>query len=97
MVRLLVGVAAVLASCALEPGDELLTTNHVYAACRNALSFHAERAGARVVVLREEVALAQLLRLGEVLDGGDVARGEAVLLAQLEDLLAGVLVEPAGE
>ena len=37
------GVAAVLASCALEPGDELLTTNHVYAACRNALSFHGDR------------------------------------------------------
>lgn len=44
------GVAAVLASCRFEPGDELLTTNHVYGACRNALSFHAERAGARVVV-----------------------------------------------
>lgn len=39
---------------ALEPhwgrGDDLLTTNHTYAACRNALDVVAARCGARVVV-----------------------------------------------
>ena len=34
----------------LRPGDELLTTNHVYNATRNALEFFAARVGARVVV-----------------------------------------------
>jgi isopenicillin-N epimerase len=43
-------VNAVLRSLALEPGDELLLTNHTYAACRKTADFVAERTGARVVV-----------------------------------------------
>lgn len=45
-------VNTVLASVALGAGDELLLTNHGYAACRNAAEYWATRAGARLVEAR---------------------------------------------
>ncbi len=44
------GVNAVMRSLAFEPGDELLLTNHTYAACRKTVDFVTARTGARVVV-----------------------------------------------
>jgi len=44
------GVNAVLRSLNFEPGDELLLTNHTYAACRKTVDFVAAKTGAHVVV-----------------------------------------------
>ena len=45
------GLNAVIASVRLAPGDELICLSQIYGAVANALRYHAERSGARVVVL----------------------------------------------
>jgi isopenicillin-N epimerase len=43
-------VNTVLRSLKLGPGDEILTTNHAYPSCRNAIHFISETTGARPVI-----------------------------------------------
>lgn len=52
------GVNAVVRSLSFEPGDEILTTDHAYGACRKTLDYVAARTGARVMVARVPFPLA---------------------------------------
>lgn len=45
------GVNTILRSLSLEPGDEIIVTNHSYQACWNAVDFVTERAGAKTVIV----------------------------------------------
>lgn len=53
------GVSTVLRSLDFQPGDELLTTNHDYHACRMALEFVAQRTGAVVKVVDVPLPLSE--------------------------------------
>jgi len=75
------GVNAVLRSLELAPGDELLATDHLYPACRNALDYVARRSGARVVVARVPFPIASPREVEEAVMQ---AAGPRVRLALLD-------------
>ncbi|TAL09733.1 MAG: aminotransferase class V-fold PLP-dependent enzyme, partial [Nitrospirae bacterium] len=74
------GVNAVLRSLRFEPGDEVLTTTHVYAACRNALDFIADRTGARVVMAAIPFPVESPERIGELILAAKTPRTRLALL-----------------
>jgi len=75
------GVNTVLAGLPLAPGDELLTTDHAYRACRNALDRVAARSGARVVAVRVPFPLQDP---GEVVSALLAAAGPRTRLAVID-------------
>lgn len=74
------GVNAVLRSQRFSPGDELLTTDHAYGACKNALEYVAAAQGARVVVARTPFPLQSSAQLVAALLGAVTVRTRFALL-----------------
>jgi isopenicillin-N epimerase len=74
------GVNAVLRSLDLGPDDELLTTDHEYNACRNALDFVAERSGARVVTVQVPFPCDSPDRVLDVVLRGSTSRTRLALI-----------------
>ena len=74
------GVNTVLASLTFAPGDELLTTDHAYNACRNAMEFHAARHGASVVVARVPFPLTREQEIVDAVMASVTPRSKLVML-----------------
>jgi isopenicillin-N epimerase len=74
------GVNSVLRSLTFEPGDELLTTNHAYNACRNALEFVAQRWGAKIVVATIPFPIQESEQILEAILAGVTSRTKLALL-----------------
>jgi isopenicillin-N epimerase len=74
------GVNTVLRSLTFERGDQLLTTDHVYNACRNAMNFVAEQFGAEVVIAPIPFPIADASEVVESVLGRVTERTKLVLL-----------------
>ena len=86
------GVNTVLRSLDLKPGDELLTTDHEYNACRNALDFVAERSGARVVVANVTLPVRSPEQIVDAVIAGVTSRTRIVLIDHVTSKTA--IVQP---
>lgn len=75
------GVNAVLQSFPLQAGDAVLTIDHAYQACKNALHYWAGRAGAEVIVARVPFPLAHE---DEVVSAIEAALTPRVRLAMID-------------
>lgn len=73
-------VATVVASLRLAPGDELLTTSHLYNACRNILQQAADRSGARLVIAEVPFPIASATEVETALLAAVTDRTRFVLL-----------------
>ncbi|MFO0626989.1 MAG: aminotransferase class V-fold PLP-dependent enzyme [Polyangiales bacterium] len=89
------GVNTVLAALDLGPGDEVLTLDHAYNACANALRHWSTRRGARVVVAPLRFPLTRPEEVLETLEAHATARTRLLLLDHVTSPTA--LVLPAAE
>lgn len=85
------GVNAVVRSIRWSPGDEILTTDHCYQACRNTLDFVAERSGAKVVVVRLPFPVSAPQQIVDTVLAGATARTRLAVLDHITSPTALVL------
>lgn len=88
------GVNTVLRSLQLGPGDEIVTTDHVYNSCRNALRWQEER-GARAVYAKVPWPIAGPWQVVEAVLGAVSGRTRLVLIDHVTSPTG--LIFPVGE
>jgi len=74
------GVNAVVRSLEWRPGDEIVTTDHAYAACRKTLEYATRRTGARVVVAAVPFPLSSESEIVDAVLGAVTPRTRLALL-----------------
>jgi len=84
------GVNAAVRAWDLAPGDEILTTDHAYGACRKAVEFIAPRRGARIVVARVPFPLWDPAEVTEAVLGAVTPRTRLALLDHVTSPTAAV-------
>jgi isopenicillin-N epimerase len=89
------GVNAVLASFECGPGDELLTTSHVYNAVHQAMKVKARRTGASVRIVELEPPFADPAELADRIEAAITGRTRLVILDHVTSPTG--LVFPVGE
>ncbi|MCK4414749.1 MAG: aminotransferase class V-fold PLP-dependent enzyme [Candidatus Eisenbacteria sp.] len=75
-----IAVNTVLRALPIDPGDEILTSDHEYNACRTALEFVAQRRGARIVVAALPFPASSAEELAAAFLAGVTARTRLALL-----------------
>ncbi|MBP8300346.1 MAG: aminotransferase class V-fold PLP-dependent enzyme [Planctomycetes bacterium] len=88
------GVNTVLRSLRLQPGDELLTTDHEYNACRNVLDYVAQLWGARVVTAAAPFPLRDPQQITDAVLDAVTSRTRLVLLDHITSPTG--IVQPIG-
>ena len=89
------GVNTVLESLDFRPGDEILTTDHIYNACNNAAEFVTRKTGAKVVTVRIPFPIASADTVKELVLAGVTPRTRLVLIDHVTSPTA--LVFPVGD
>jgi isopenicillin-N epimerase len=89
------GVSTVLRSLHFQPGDELLTTNHSYNACCNALHFVADRDRAELIVAQLPFPVQSETEIVEAVMARVSPRTKLVLLDHITSASALILPLPA--
>lgn len=85
------GVNAVVSSFPLQPGDEILTTDHDYNACRNVLRVTAERVGAELRVAHVPFPVSSPKEVVEAVLNSVTERTRLVLLDHISSPTALIL------
>ena len=85
------GVNAVLRSLRLRPGDEILTTDHLYGACFQAARFVSERCGARVIAAEVPFPLEDPRQVTEAIVARVTGRTRLALIDHVTSLTGLVL------